>query len=79
MRKQYYWDAELKQLEKTMTHEAAALKISGYDPGENAETFECNFCGESFPVSEMAPPVVRGDVPVIMCLNCADEGGFPAV
>lgn len=80
MRAQYYWDTELSEMEKSgMTHQEAALKIAGYDAENNDETFECNCCGETLPITVMAEPVVRGDVPVLCCLNCVDQEALPAV
>jgi len=78
MRKKYYWDVELSEMKKTMCHEEAALRLAGYD--FISEDFECNVCGETIGVNSMAPPVVvRGGVPVIVCLNCADEENLPNV
>jgi hypothetical protein len=74
-RKHYHWDTELAEMEKNMDRVAAALTIAGYD-GES--TFECGACGETLPIDCMVA-VVRGDVPQLVCLNCADEDSLPAI
>ena len=79
MRTQYRWDAELKSLEKSgMEHVEAALKIAGFSIEDNDGTFECNVCGQEHPTDIMIA-VVRGGVPVLACLNCADEENLPTV
>lgn len=79
MREKYYWDEELGEMERQgMTHTEAALRIAGFDPDDNDGTFECGCCGETHPTDIMVA-VVRGSVPQIVCLNCADEEGLPMV
>ena len=78
MRTQYYWDKELAKMKKTMNHQEAALSISGFDFSDNDGTFECNVCGETLSIDCMVA-VVRSDVPVCACLDCADEESLPLV
>ncbi len=47
-----------------INHTVELLREAGLQEG--ATIFECNYCGETFPVSE-AFPAMRGGVPVIVC------------
>jgi len=85
----YYWEKEIEALaaeleakggklqscfgnkKSAIYHELAALRVAGL--AEGASTFECNYCGEEFPVSS-AMPAVRGGVPVIVDSGCLIAG-----
>ena len=59
----------------------AALRVAGLQAG--ADEYECNFCGETFQIAGRHEPhsgpvaVIRGDVPCVMCPDCAIN--FPVI
>lgn len=74
-------DSCFGQNRRSVYRSVAALRIAGLQEG--ADSFECNYCGKGFLIKgqeERHPSpvaVIRGDVPCVMCSDCAIK--FPAV